>query len=310
MARTRSTWGSSEYYEVARAWASNKQWSGRTSPCKSRDGRFLSEGRLWFRDKTIYSYGTHFPIATLLPDGKTALVTDRTFDCPMRADGRESPTTRTHIGEVRNACLFAKRKIIYCDDPIAGATGEHDHNVEEYLKQLAHRVENLVHRRKPPSRINVPHSWDTDGSFSAQGRFRYYSDDLIFEGPLSRLIEYVDHFKIRGKFRGNPVFNKYVHPGKSAAEISSLLVDEVVQLRVVVKDRKRWMAALRRKARRAERRALGQKLLADQAALIQKRLTDKCRSTPPVLVDPEELYGLPVRRMSSHRRGLNLLVFN
>jgi hypothetical protein len=67
--------------EIGHVWAQQKQQDGRN------DG-----GNYFFEGKTIYSYGSHFPIATFA-DAKTVLFTTRTY----------SITTSSHISLTRQA---------------------------------------------------------------------------------------------------------------------------------------------------------------------------------------------------------------
>jgi len=75
--------------EVAHIWASQQQKSGRNS-----------RGSFYFDNNTIFSYGSHFPIATIL--GHDVLITMRTY----------SNTTAKQIGKVRGA--ISHKNVIYC----------------------------------------------------------------------------------------------------------------------------------------------------------------------------------------------------
>jgi len=73
--------------ELTHCWANEKKESGKS-------------GNIFFRDKVIYSYGTHFPIAKNLP-GNIVLFTEK----------RYSNTTAKHISYVHRA-IPADKKII------------------------------------------------------------------------------------------------------------------------------------------------------------------------------------------------------
>ena len=77
--------------EVAHIWASQQQDEGRNS-----------FGNFYFRNDTIFSYGSHFPIATI--QGNDVLFTLRTY----------SKTTAKHILNARQA--ISHKNVIYCYD--------------------------------------------------------------------------------------------------------------------------------------------------------------------------------------------------
>jgi hypothetical protein len=77
--------------EVAHVWASQQQDEGRNS-----------FGNFYFRNDTIFSYGSHFPIATM--QSNDVLFTLRTY----------SNTTAKHIGEAYRA--ITHKNVIYCYD--------------------------------------------------------------------------------------------------------------------------------------------------------------------------------------------------
>lgn len=77
--------------EVAHIWANQEQNEGRNSG-----------GNFYFKGRTIFSYGEHFPIATI--EGQNVLFTKRTY----------SNTTAKHLSKVRGA--ISHKNIIYCYD--------------------------------------------------------------------------------------------------------------------------------------------------------------------------------------------------
>jgi hypothetical protein len=90
----------SSHSEVAHVWASRTQDEGKAN-------------RMFFRGDTIYSYGTHFPIAKFhtTPDGKTVVLF--TYD-------KYSISTSKHISHVHQAINHLER--VYCYTPDASAT--------------------------------------------------------------------------------------------------------------------------------------------------------------------------------------------
>jgi len=89
---------------------------------------------------TIYSYGSHFPIAkhvTNKKKEKALLFTTRTY----------SNTTAKHKSIVRSACSHLN--IIYCYNPNC----EHDENIEFYIKLMKNELSGLSNSRKPEKQI-------------------------------------------------------------------------------------------------------------------------------------------------------------
>ena len=78
--------------EVAHMWANQTQEEARNPG-----------GNFYFRGATIYSYGSHFPIATLLNDGNV-LFTTRKY----------SNTTAKHVSMARGAC--SHKSVIYVNE--------------------------------------------------------------------------------------------------------------------------------------------------------------------------------------------------
>ena len=100
---------------VAHLWAARTQSHARNA-----------KNNFWFRDSVIYSYGGHFPIAKHIND--KVLMTTRDY----------SNTTCRHKRIVSNAVRHLP--IIYCNNPLAATTIEHQNNLsvirEDCLTQL------------------------------------------------------------------------------------------------------------------------------------------------------------------------------
>jgi hypothetical protein len=98
--------------ELPHVWATQLQESGKA-------------GSFYFRGKTIFSYGYHFPIATV--DGDNVLFTKRTY----------SNTTAKHISKTRGA--ISHKNIIYCYDVpvnLTYANTEHTNNLNRWKKEI------------------------------------------------------------------------------------------------------------------------------------------------------------------------------
>ena len=118
--------------ELCHKWANMEQESGRTST-----------GTLFFNRSTIYSYGSHFPIAKHIVNeqGQRAILfTLRSY----------SNTTAKHISSVWMSCK--NDDIIHCAYP----NGTHDDNFK-YWEQLAEQdgASKLAKARKPEKYLTI-----------------------------------------------------------------------------------------------------------------------------------------------------------
>jgi len=118
--------------ELAHIWAAQNQNEGRA-------------GSFYFNGKTIYSYGSHFPIATM--DGNNVLFTKRTY----------SNTTAKHIGLTRRA--ISHKTIIYCYDVpvnLKYASTEHENNLNRWKREITSLFNELGNKkiRNTQDRIN------------------------------------------------------------------------------------------------------------------------------------------------------------
>ena len=111
---------------VAHLWAHQSQESARNG-----------QGNFYFRGSTIYSYGSHFPIARHV-DEKTILFTTRDY----------SPTTAGHKTCVRSAIPDGKT-VIYCHNACASTAPEHAENLQFMIDDIG-----LFKKRFDQSRID------------------------------------------------------------------------------------------------------------------------------------------------------------
>lgn len=98
--------------ELAHIWAAQTQNEGKA-------------GSFYFNGKTIYSYGSHFPIATIV--GNDVLFTMRTY----------SNTTAKHIGRTRQAASHLN--FIWCYDVptnLKYAGTEHENNLNRWKREI------------------------------------------------------------------------------------------------------------------------------------------------------------------------------
>lgn len=137
--------------DVAHYWAHQRQDNGR-----------VSGGNFYFEGKTIYSYGSHFPIATLQDDNKV-LMTTRGY----------SNTTSKHLYAVRSA--ISHKTIIWCYDPNQASDGIHSQNINHFEAVAKESAMKLPKSKKP----------------------EIYLSEIA--GQKRLLMDYVEHFKLKPK---------------------------------------------------------------------------------------------------------------
>lgn len=117
---------------VAHLWAAQSQDDARTS----------GNGNFYFSGKTIYSYGSHFPIAKHVVNKKgikAILFTELVY----------SSDTSKHISYTRGAC--SNDLIIYCYRPDSSER----ENFDYWQKQIEGQADKLVRARKPELYLNA-----------------------------------------------------------------------------------------------------------------------------------------------------------
>lgn len=128
--------------EVPHIWAQQSQKAGRNQ-----------QGNIYFEGATIFSYGSHFPIATI--EGNDVLFTLRTY----------SNTTAKHISKVYRA--VSDKNIIYCfeapvkwnDKPLKKQElfSTHENNMNYWKREIKQMVDELGNKRNRDvgGRMNV-----------------------------------------------------------------------------------------------------------------------------------------------------------
>ena len=77
---------------VAHVWAQQTKESGESN-----------NGNMWFAGRTIYSYGVHFPLATILPDGAAFVNSDSSS---RTTNGKHKPAVRRALGYDRPRTFY------------------------------------------------------------------------------------------------------------------------------------------------------------------------------------------------------------
>lgn len=107
--------------EVARVWYRQEQNEGRGSG-----------GNLYFHGNTIYSYGSHFPIAKILDDGKI-LFTTRSY----------SNSTAKHINYVWRAVGYSNKNVM----PVYNPDASHSTNIKHWLDIIDNTVMEIRNKK-------------------------------------------------------------------------------------------------------------------------------------------------------------------
>lgn len=116
--------------DVARVWLRQSQDYG-----QERSG-----GSFYFQGDTIYSYGSHFPIAKLVtfPNGESGILfTTRTY----------SSTTSRHASAVWQAVRNSYRRVVCCSDP--SVVTNHRDNMQSFKYAMDSIATKHAKARKP-----------------------------------------------------------------------------------------------------------------------------------------------------------------
>jgi hypothetical protein len=97
--------------------------------------------QIYFQGKTIYSYGQHFPMASLFgKKNEYVAITTRTY----------SRTTADHLRLVKNAVShFAPENKVFCSDPEAAIEGRHILNLQSFERAAGEAAQGLARAKKP-----------------------------------------------------------------------------------------------------------------------------------------------------------------
>jgi len=107
---------------------------------QSQDEARVSGGNFYFNGDTIYSYGSHFPIAKHVTNSKGVkglLFTTQGY----------SPTTTSHLWAVDSATSHLNK--IHCYNPECS----HNYNIDKAYEEIKEHLESLARARKPEKYI-------------------------------------------------------------------------------------------------------------------------------------------------------------
>ncbi len=129
---------------------------------QSQDEARNAQGNLYFNGETIYSYGSHFPMARILNNG-TVLVTTRGY----------SRTTAKHLRMVRSAIQHLH--MIKCFDPTPIGTRDHHRNLQDMRDRCAAALDKAARART----YTAMHMRDAESRVQDHAAYRaYFGEDL------------------------------------------------------------------------------------------------------------------------------------
>jgi hypothetical protein len=169
------------HIEVAQLWLSQSQDTARSK------GR----GQMYFEGDTIYSYGSHFPIAKLFdaPNGEQVILfTTREY----------SMTTGSHIRVVQSVCNHSHRRIIYCHRPdMFLLPGDHYINCRNFKLAMDESLTKHAKARKP--------ELYTENILYQAALAREYCEVMCFPIPTWAQMPGMEFVVMDKLFRGEPM---------------------------------------------------------------------------------------------------------
>lgn len=127
---------------IAHTWAHQHESFGSNKP-----------GNFYFRDRTIYSYGEHFPMAVLHRNkdreltGKVLFTTDKYW---MSNHLGYSTFTEQHKHTVKLA--ISHLDIIYCKEPLEADRGTHQENLLDFERTAKDIAKEITERTRKPEK--------------------------------------------------------------------------------------------------------------------------------------------------------------
>lgn len=147
------------YEELPRVWLRRSQSQGHSPG-----------DRMYFSGDTIYSYGSHFPIARFMqaPNGEEVI---------LFTTDRDSRTTATHIHCVQSAVNHSGYRVVPCLD--ISATLRHEGNISAMKDVFDHAVNKLRKAHKDETRRQY-----SSAIYSAIAQGLEYCEVMCLEHPL------------------------------------------------------------------------------------------------------------------------------
>jgi hypothetical protein len=127
------------------------------------------QGNLYFHGKTIYSYGSHYPIA---------VISEKDSNTVLFNSNSSTNTTQGQKSSVRSA--ISHKTIIYCSNPVEAEHGDHDRNLKDF-EYRAKEPANKIGKAKKPE--------------------KYFSE---IESIRNEFLAYTGFFKIKFKKKDYP----------------------------------------------------------------------------------------------------------
>lgn len=233
--------------DVAHLWANKVQDDARNA-----------QGNFYFRGDTIYSYGSHFPIAKHVVNEKgekAVLFTERSY----------SNTTAKHINATRYAANHLN--LIYCANP----ENSKEFNFELWKKQIENISSNLPTSRKPEIYLNqiesvgkqvkkyadfwgvkIPETLQVALSITSKEKYKEYAEKKAIAEKKAEVARKKklkrEHKESLKKWREGKTDRIYVHDGFDYLRLNKTnnRVETSQEVEIPVEIAKRFHAVLKR----------------------------------------------------------------
>lgn len=260
---------------VAHVWAQQNQPAGRSG-----------NGQFYFEDVTIYSYGSHFPIATFTTDAhgnRCVLVTTDTY----------GNTTRRHCSHVDNA--LRGLSVQTWDVANVRSSGNGKPNEFTHIDNVAAMARNAADRAAELAKPRKRARWHDDGH-QDEPQFR----QGLLEEVVARIVSYCDAFAVDVpanvtlvSWQNNIVdaFAKYNNPtavAKRVKDAAKRKLKRECEEAVTYQRFHAWREGVIPVLTYAEYSSLGQRDAYDYRQEMYRREPDNARNRPQAYITAEQ----------------------
>ena len=285
--------GSSDYKLVIRSWLKHEYLCARTRPCNGLDGIRINNGRMFYKENTIFSYTDLWPIARII-DEHTVLI----IDSEIHTRGL-TRMTKYHVRMVIDHCKAAKKKILYAPYPNSACPG----NIEGMVSYINSAINGLmVQKEHRSNRVTFEDQVMMYASLTGHREiFVTRESDLSrMTRHIANLHAYVKYFKLR-KSHAHLILN-LIEKRQTPKEVAQKILRSIVCQRLngvaIRRDRLRIAKNIKAKQKRKRQKRINEeKFYKEQHWRIRK--ISKTEDTA------EDLCDQPTRLVILNRRPKN-----
>jgi len=182
--------GPSDYKSVIRSWLKHEYLCARTRPCNGLDGIRINNGRMFYKENTIFSYTDFWPIARIINEHTVFIIDGDIHNRVL------TQMTKYHLRMVIDHCKAAKKRILYAPYPAAS----HGTNVDCMVSYINSAINRLrVQKEHRSNRVTFEDQVIMYGSYAGdrQTYVTRKSDLSRLTGHITNLYAYVKYFKLR-----------------------------------------------------------------------------------------------------------------